>query len=433
MRPDDVASLGLAVGTYLAGKGAKKLMVGRDCRLHSPAIAETMIRIFAECGFEVLDVGVVPTPVFYFSLFNFDADGGVMVTASHNPSEYNGLKVACGKSTIFGEEIQALRKIIEAGAFIKASKTGLIKSVDAVTPYIENISKNIKPGKRKLKVVVDAGNGTGGVVALPLMKKLGFEAIPLFCEMDGNFPNHHPDPTVPENLETLISKVMELGADLGISYDGDSDRLGVVDEKGGISWGDQLMIIFSRAILVEKPGSIFIAEVKCSKTLYDDIEKHGGKAIMWRTGHSLIKAKMKEVHAELAGEMSGHIFFYDRYLGFDDAIYSSLRLLEILSKTDVRMSGLLADVPKMVSTPEIRMDCSEENKFKIVKKLTEYFKSSGYTVVDIDGVRVEFKDGWGLVRASNTQPLLVLRFEADTGKRLEEIRKLIEGKLKELM
>jgi len=310
---------------------------------------------------------------------------------------------------------------------------GSVKTADVVAPYIDYCVKNIKPGARKIKVVVDAGNGTGGGVALPIMQKLGFDVTPLFCEMDGRFPNHHPDPTVPKNLERLIAEVKQKGADLGVSYDGDADRLGVVDEKGGIIWGDQLMIVFSRAVLTEKPGAKFIAEVKCSKTLYDDIPKHGGTAIMWRTGHSLIKAKMKEEHADLAGEMSGHIFFAHRYLGYDDAIYSSLRLIEILSKTDKTMSQLLADVPKTFSTPEIRMDCPDDKKFDVVKRLTAWFKGAGYEVVDVDGARVTFADGWGLVRSSNTQPVLVLRFEADTEKRLTEIRSLIEGKLKELM
>jgi phosphomannomutase/phosphoglucomutase len=431
--PATVKLLGRAVGTYLVRNGARKVSVGQDCRLHSPVIAEAIIGELLDCGLDVIDVRVVPSPVFYFSLFHLEVDGGVMVTASHNPSEYNGLKIALGKSTIYGEEIQKLRKLIEEGDFVSGAARGKRSTFDIVTPYIENLAANIRLGNRKIKVVVDAGNGTGGVVALPILKKLGIEAIPLFCEMDGHFPNHHPDPTVPANMKYLIAKVAETGADMGIGYDGDSDRLGATDEKGNIIWGDQLMIIFARAILAEKPGAVFIGEVKCSRTMYEDIEKHGGKAIMWRTGHSLIKAKMKDVHADLAGEMSGHIFFAHRYYGYDDAIYSSLRLIEILSKTNAPMSALLADVPKTISTPEIRMDCPDEKKFAVVRKLTDYFKGAGYRVIDVDGARVVFPDGWGLVRSSNTGPILVLRFEADTEARLAEIRAIIEGKLRELM
>jgi phosphomannomutase/phosphoglucomutase len=281
-------------------------------------------------------------------------------------------------------------------------------------------------------VVVDAGNGTGGVIAVPLFESLGVEVVPLFVEMDGRFPNHHPDPTVEENLEALKAKVRETGADLGIAYDGDADRVGAVDEKGGVLWGDQLMILFSRALLAEVPGAAIVGEVKCSKTLYDDIAARGGRAIMWKAGHSLIKAKMKEEHAVLAGEMSGHIFFAHRWFGFDDGVYSSARLLELLSRTDAPMSSLLADVPRTESTPELRVDCPEEKKFEVVRRAQEWF-ASRYEAVTVDGVRVVFPDGWGLVRASNTQPLLVLRFEATTKARLDEIQKLVRGKVDELL
>ena len=431
--PEVVMDISKAIGTYLLRNGARKVTVGRDCRLTSPSIAEIVIRGLRDAGLRVFDLGVVPSPVFYFSLFHFDADGGVMVTASHNPSEYNGMKIALGKTTIYGHEIQKLKELAEKKDFITALVPGERVKVDIVTPYINTLAANIKPGQRRIKVVMDAGNGTGGVEGVPIFKRLGFEVIPLFCDMDGRFPNHHPDPTDPENLKALIDKVAETKADLGVSYDGDADRLGVVDELGNIIWGDQLMIIFSRSILSEKPGATFIGEVKCSKTMYDDIAKHGGTAIMWRTGHSLIKARMKEANADLAGEMSGHIFFAHRYYGFDDAIYSSLRLLEILSKTNEPMSALLADVPKTISTPELRAQCPDEKKFEVVRKLTDYFKGAGYDVIDIDGARVTFLDGWGLVRASNTQPMLVLRFEANTQERLDEIRALFEGKLKELL
>jgi phosphomannomutase / phosphoglucomutase len=279
---------------------------------------------------------------------------------------------------------------------------------------------------------VDAGNGTGGVVAVPIFEALGLEVVPLFIEMDGNFPNHHPDPTVEKNLEHLRKKVLETGADLGIAYDGDADRVGAVDEKGNVLWGDQIMILFARALLREQPGAAIVGEVKCSMTLYDDIARQGGRPIMWKAGHSLIKAKMKEEHALLAGEMSGHIFFGHRWFGFDDGIYSSARLLELLTQTERPLSALLADVPRTFATPELRVDCPEDKKFQVVKLAQEWFKAR-YDAVTVDGVRVVFPDGWGLVRASNTQPLLVLRFEARTQQRLAEIEQLVRGRLAEIM
>jgi phosphomannomutase/phosphoglucomutase len=302
---------------------------------------------------------------------------------------------------------------------------------DIVTPYQDYVAKNLQLGPRKLKVVVDAGNGTGGV-AVPILERLGLDVVPLFLEPDGRFPNHHPDPTVEKNLEHLKRKVLETGADVGIAYDGDSDRVGAVDERGQVLWGDQLMILFSRAILKERPGAAIVGEVKCSFTLYDDIVKHGGRPSMWKAGHSLIKAKMKEEHAELAGEMSGHIFFGHRWLGFDDGIYSSARLVELLSRTDQPLSALLADVPKTFSTPELRVDCPEEKKFELVRRAQAWF-SERYQAVTVDGVRVEFPDGWGLVRASNTQPILVLRFEATSEARLVEIRALVEAQVSRLL
>ncbi len=303
---------------------------------------------------------------------------------------------------------------------------------DIVTPYHAYVKENLRLGRRKLKVVVDAGNGTGGVVAVPLFESLGVEVVPLFIEMDGRFPNHHADPTVEKNLEHLKAKVLETKADLGIAYDGDADRVGAVDEKGNVLWGDQIMILFSRALLAEHPGAAIVGEVKCSMTLYDDIAKHGGRGIMWKAGHSLIKAKMKEEKALLAGEMSGHIFFAHRWFGFDDGIYSSARLVELLSRTEQPLSALLADVPRTESTPELRVDCPEEKKFEVVRRAQEFF-AARYEAVTVDGVRVVFPDGWGLVRASNTQPLLVLRFEARTKERLAEIEALVRGKVQEIM
>ena len=421
--------VGKALGTRIREAGGRRAAVGRDARLSGPRFAARMIAALGSTGVDVLDLGVVPTPLTYFAAHTAGVDGICMITGSHNPPEYNGLKVGLGSATYHGEEIQALRWLAESGKF--AEGEGSVTPYDVVTPYRKHVKENLKLGRRKLKVVVDAGNGTGGVVAVPLFESLGIEVVPLFIEMDGNFPNHHPDPTVEDNLRHLQAKVRETGADVGIAYDGDSDRVGAVDEKGQVLWGDQIMILFSRALLKEVPGAAIVGEVKCSFTLYDDIAARGGRAIMWKAGHSLIKAKMKEEKAELAGEMSGHIFFKNRWFGFDDGIYSSARLLELLSHTDAPMSTLLADVPKTYSTPEIRFDCPEEIKFELVKRAQAWF-SSRYQTVTVDGVRVVFPDGWGLVRASNTQPLLVLRFEAKTRERLDEIERLVRGKVEEL-
>jgi phosphomannomutase/phosphoglucomutase len=342
--------------------------------------------------------------------------------------EYNGFKLCLGLDSIHGKDIQKILNIIKENSFVTGS--GLLSSADIITPYKEFVENNITLAK-PIKVGVDAGNGTAGVVAVPVMKNLNCEVHDIYCDMDGTFPNHEADPTVAKNMQDLISLVKEKELDIGIGYDGDGDRIGVVDEKGDIVFGDKLLIIFSREILSRKPGATFISEVKCSKTMYDDIEKHGGRPIMWKTGHSLIKKKMKEEKAELAGEMSGHMFFADRYFGFDDAVYASCRLLEILADTGKTISELLSGVPKTYSTPEIRVECPDDKKFSVVKKVTEFFRK-GYNVIDIDGVRVLFDDGWGLVRASNTQPALVLRFEAMSESRLSEIRNLIESTLDDI-
>jgi phosphomannomutase/phosphoglucomutase len=422
--------VGKALGTRIREAGGRRAAVGRDARLSGPRFAEAMIGALTSTGVDVLDLGVVPTPLTYFAAHTAGVDGICMITGSHNPPEYNGLKVGLGSATFHGEEIQALRRLAESGRF--AEGAGTVAPHDVVTPYLAHVRQNLQLGRRRLKVVVAAGNGTGGVVAVPLFESLGIEVIPLFVEMDGRFPNHHPDPTVETNLEHLKAKVRETGADVGIAYDGDADRLGAVDEKGNVLWGDQIMILFSRAVLAEVPGATIVGEVKCSFTLYDDIAKRGGRSIMWKAGHSLIKAKMKEEHAALAGEMSGHIFFAHRWFGFDDGIYSSARLLELLSRTDAPMSTLLADVPRTESTPELRVDCPEDKKFEVVRRAQEWF-ASRYRAVTVDGVRVVFPDGWGLVRASNTQPLLVLRFEATTRARLDEIQALVRGKVDEIL
>jgi phosphomannomutase/phosphoglucomutase len=426
---DAVRLVGRALGTEVREKGGRRVVVGRDCRESGPRFALAMFEGLRSTGVDVTDLGVVPTPLTYFAAATLPVDGLVMITGSHNPPEYNGLKVGVGKSTLHGDAIQALLRRIQAGRF--ATGSGTLDTHDIVAPYRAYVRNNLELGSRHLKVVVDAGNGTGGVIAVPLFRSMGIEVVPLFVEMDGRFPNHHPDPTVEKNLKDLKAKVLETGADLGIAYDGDADRVGAVDEKGNVLWGDQLMILFSRAVLAENPGAAIVGEVKCSKTLYDDIAAHGGRGIMWKAGHSLIKAKMKEEGALLAGEMSGHIFFAHRWFGFDDGIYSSGRLLELVSRTGKPVSSLLADVPRTFSTPEIRYDCPEELKFELVRRAQEWF-AARYDAVTVDGVRVLFPDGWGLVRASNTQPLLVLRFEAQTAARLVEIQSLVTGKVDEL-
>lgn len=425
----DVVLVGKTFGTYMVRQGKKNVVIGRDCRLSSDRYRDLLLEGLLTTGLDVVDVGVCPTPLLYFALRHLDREGGIMITASHNPPEYNGFKICNGYDTIAGAEIQKLRTIMDAGDFV--SGQGQVGEYDIHTPYVDFILKNITV-KRKLRVGVDAGNATGGPVALTVLEKLGFEVYPLYCDMDGTFPNHEPDPTVLENLKDLISLVKREHLDLGVAYDGDSDRLGAVDHTGEVVFGDKLMIIFAREILSRRPGTTYISEVKCSRTLYEDIEKHGGKAIMWRTGHSLIKAKMKEVDAALAGEMSGHMFFKDRYFGFDDGIYASCRLLEILSNTGKTIPELLDGVPLTYTTPEIRVTCPDEIKFDVVERATFDFKQSGYEVIDVDGARIVFPDGWGLVRASNTQPVLVVRYEADTPERLDQIRQLIEGTIEKI-
>jgi phosphomannomutase/phosphoglucomutase len=425
-----VALVGRALGTRIREKGGRRAAVGRDCRTSGPRFGKIVIEALASTGVDVVDLGVVPTPLTYFAAHTLELDGLCMITGSHNPPDYNGLKVGLGSAMLHGEEIQDLRRLAESGKL--AVGQGKVTQHDAVTPYRAYVRENLRLGRRKLKVVVDAGNGTGGVVAVPLFESLGLDVVPLFLEMDGRFPNHHPDPTVEKNLEALRRKVLEVHADVGIAYDGDADRVGAVDEKGNVLWGDQLMILFSRALLAESPGAAIVGEVKCSFTLYDDIARRGGRPIMWKAGHSIIKAKMKEEKALLAGEMSGHIFFASRWLGFDDGIYASARLLELLTRTEQPLSALLADVPRTWSTPELHADCPEEKKFEVVRRAQEFFKAR-YDAVTVDGVRVIFPDGWGLVRASNTQPLLVLRFEAKTKERLAEIQQLVQGKVDELL
>ena len=419
-----------ATGTFFRAGGASRVSLGRDARESSPRFRDIMIRGLNETGCDVIDVGMVPTPLLYFTLFSEDVEAGVMITGSHNPADNNGFKICLGKSTIFGEQISEIKRIALSGKF--ASGEGHREERDEIARYCDRILSDIKLGSRKLKVIVDAGNGMGGFIAAPLYRRMGCDVVELFCEPDSRFPNHHPDPTVIENMKFAIDAVKGQNADLAIAFDGDADRIGVVDETGRVIWGDQLMVLFAREILKARPGSTFIAEVKCSQVLFDDIRKHGGQAIMWKVGHSLIKAKMKETGAALAGEMSGHIFFADRYFGYDDALYAGARLMEILTNTNEPLSSLLADLPQTITTPEIRRDCPDEKKFDVVRALTEEFKRSR-EVIDIDGARILFEHGWGLVRSSNTQPVIVLRFEADSQSHLNEIQSQVEERLTRLI
>ncbi len=397
---ETVAILGKAIGTFFNRNGAKRIAIGFDARVSSPRFCELLTRGFNETGCDAVLIGRVPTPVLYHAVFTKNVDGGVMITGSHNPPDHNGFKICLGKSTLFGSQIQEIKEIALSGEF--SSGAGIIEEIEVLADYEADILSKISLGNRKLKAVVDGGNGMGGVTGVPIYEKLGVELVKLFTEPDSNFPNHHPDPTVTENLQDCIAAVKESGADLGIAFDGDGDRIGVIDETGRIIWGDELMVLLSREILKVKPNSTIIAEVKCSQNLFDDIAKHGGNPIMWKAGHSLIKAKMKETNAALAGEMSGHIFFADRFYGFDDATYAGARVLEILSKTDKKLSELLADLPETFSTPELRVDCADEQKFEVVAKIAEEFAKTN-EVITIDGARILFENGWGLVRASNTQ------------------------------
>lgn len=425
MTEEDVEQLGRGIGTYLARQGSRYIVVGRDCRVTSDAYSRALISGLTATGARVVDIGVCPTPLSYFAIRHLNTQGSVMVTASHNPPEYNGFKICSGVDSVYGEQIQEIRKLIEDRQFEQGR--GSMETYEIIAPYLSYVLDNIRL-ERPLRVAVDGGNGTAGLTVVPILKQLGCELYELYTELDGTFPNHEADPTVAENMADLMALVAEKKLDIGLGFDGDADRIGVIDSNGRQIYGDQLMIVFSREILSRKPGATFVSEVKCSQTMYDDITKHGGKAIMWKTGHSMIKEKMKEEKAELAGEMSGHIFFADRYFGYDDAVYAACRLLEIVAARQQSISELLADVPKTYNTPEIRVECPDKIKFEVVRQVTDYFRQRE-KVIDIDGVRVLFPDGWGLVRASNTQPALVLRFEALSEERLGEIRETVESVL----
>jgi phosphomannomutase/phosphoglucomutase len=423
---DDLArDLGRALGTVMAERGKRRIMVGRDCRVSSERLRAALVEGLVEAGRHVVQIEVGPTPLLYFAVNHLDADGGVMVTGSHNPPEDNGFKILVGKGTLHGDEIRALAARIERRDFALIPG-GYVEDITVGDRYVAWMKGNVRLGRTDLKVVVDAGNGAGGPLGLAVMRALGLDPVALYCDMDGRFPNHHPDPTLPENVAELIETVRRTGADVGIAYDGDADRLGAVDARGEIVWGDKLLVAFGRAVLARHPGAAILGEVKCSQTLYDDIAKHGGRRIMWKTGHSLIKAKMKEEHALLAGEMSGHLFFADRYFGYDDAIYASLRLLEILSTSEQGLGEMLADLPPTFVTPEIRVPCPDAIKFKVVAQVLAHYQAT-HEVADVDGARINFGDGWGLVRASNTQAVLVLRFEAASEARRDALRREVEA------
>lgn len=412
-------------GTYFRSYNETRVIIGRDVRLSSPRISENVLKGLQSTGCDVIDIGEVPTPLLYFSLFHFNIGNGIMITASHNPKEFNGFKIARGKTTIYGTEIQKVYGIIKDQDF--STGNGSFEHKNVIPTYIDHIVSrvNIKPG---LSIAIDTGNGTCGPIVEKLMQRIKARYKILFQEPDGNFPNHLADPTVVDHIQELIGLVKTGKFQCGIGFDGDGDRIGVLDEKGEIIWGDVLLALYAEEVLKKAPGSKIIFEVKCSKGLIERIAALGGIPLMYKTGHSLIKAKMKEEKSPLAGEMSGHVFFADRYYGYDDALYAALRLLEIISSGE-KLSSIAARVPRYFSTPEIRMEASDEEKFSIVEKLKKEFKST-YDVIDIDGVRVDFGDGWGLIRPSNTQPVLVLRFEAKNEKRLDEIKNLFFEKLK---
>ncbi|MCL2877148.1 MAG: phosphomannomutase/phosphoglucomutase [Acidobacteria bacterium] len=425
---ETVELLGKGIGTWLRRKGCAKIALGRDCRLSSEPFRNAILKGLTATGMAVTDIGCVPTPLLYYAIHELGRDGGIMITGSHNPADYNGFKICLGNSSVHGEQIQEIADLIEAQDFEKGA--GDVSAADVMDSYKKCLLGIIKL-PRRVRVAMDCGNGTACLLAPDIADALGCDVTRLYCDMDGNFPNHHPDPTIVENLADLRKTVTSNGLELGISFDGDADRIGVVADDGRIVWGDMLLAIYAREILRRKPSATFIAEVKCSMNLYDDIEKHGGRAIMWRTGHSLIKAKMKEEKAEMAGEMSGHMFFADRYLGYDDAIYAACRIIELLADSPVPLSEILDSFPATFVTPEIRFQCDDDKKFLVVEKVKEYFQKD-YKVIDVDGARVLFPDGWGLIRASNTQDVLVMRFEAATEARLDEIRAMVEKKAVEV-
>ena len=414
--------LGLAFGQRALALGERVVAVGRDGRLSGPALAEALMRGLVAAGVEVIDIGLATTPMLYFAASTL-CTSGIQVTGSHNPRDDNGFKMVLAGRAIHGDEIQALRRAMEAGDGERRAG-GSVRRHDVFAAYLARIQGDIRLA-RPMKVVVDCGNGVAGASAPQVFRAIGCEVIELFTEVDGNFPNHHPDPSKPDNLRDVIAALQASDAELGLAFDGDGDRLGIVTRDGQNIFPDRQLVLFARDVLARVPGAPIVFDVKCSQQLAPAIEAAGGVPLMYKTGHSLIKAKMKETNAALAGEMSGHIFFADRFYGFDDATYAACRVLEILSKTDKPLSQLLADLPPTFSTPELRVDCPDEEKFAVVQRIADHFATT-HKVLTIDGARILFENGWGLVRASNTQAILVLRFEADSPEALNEIRSTVE-------
>ncbi len=425
LNESNVYIIGRAYGTFLRRHNIESAVLARDNRLSSYAYSRAVLEALCDTGIDVTDIGMATTPLFYFSRAKYGIEGGVMVTGSHNPPEFNGFKLGFGPDTLFGEGIQAVREIAGTGDFAEGS--GTVIQRDPLPDYARDIAGRIELGPKEVFCIVDAGNGSAGPVARQVLDGIGARYEALFFEPDGNFPNHHPDPTQVRNLEHLARKVKEAKADLGIAFDGDADRIGIVDSSGEPVWGDELQTVFWREILAEHPGALALIEVKCSEALVDVVKQLGGKPEFTRTGHSLIKARMREVGALFTGEMSGHMFFRDEYYGFDDAIYAAARLLRLLSNSGKSLDELLDLVPGYCSTPEVRVYCSDEHKFQVVDSLIEEF-AKDYEIITVDGARVIFPGGWGLVRASNTQPALVLRAEARTESQLSYIKKIIEEK-----
>jgi len=421
----DVALIGRALGTWYVRNGAKRVAVGQDVRLTSPRIASSLTAGLNAAGINVVRIGMVPTPALYFAVHQWEMDGGVAVTGSHNPVEFNGFKMNLGTASVYGAMIQEIRYIAEKGQF--ASGAGSVSDRDILAEYNAALRKKTRIS-RPLKVVIDAGNGCAGPHAPALFRDLGCTVLELYTDPDGRFPNHLPDPTVPALIKDLVALVVSSGADLGIGYDGDADRVGLVDGNGRVVWGDQLLAIAAADLLTRKPGAKVIFEVKCSQAVPEWVLRHGGVPILWKTGHSLIKAKMKEEGALLAGEMSGHMFFAEDWYGFDDALYASAKLASIVADSGRSLAELVDELPQYQSTPELRFQCEDSAKFGVVSMVIEHFRKD-HEVIDVDGARILFGDGWGLVRASNTQPVLVARFEARTKERLKEIQDTVMGYL----
>ena len=423
--------IGRGYGSFIKRKNLKNCVIGGDARLSTPKFKAAFIRGLMDCGIDVIDIGSVATPVLYFSIWKLKTDGGVMITASHNPAEYNGIKMNIGLSSVFGKDIQLILDIILTENFENGE--GKLSKVDTIdNEYMQFIEKNIHL-KRPVKVIVDAGNGAGGPYLPKILRNLGCEVKEMYCEPDGNFPNHHPDPTIKEYMTDLINEMKQGEYEVGLGLDGDADRIGVIDDTGELLYGDQILTILAQDFLENNPGEKIIADVKCSKNFFDDVKKRGGIPIMFKTGHANIKTKMQKEAIKFAGEMSGHIFLADRYLGYDDAIYVCCRFVVIMSKRDLPVSKFLSDQPKMYNTPEIHIETTDEEKFNIVSRVRDSFRAEGYDINDIDGMRITFDDGWALCRASNTTPKLVLRFEATTKKRLEEIQKMVIDRVNEII